>query len=222
MSDLVSYQHWLEPAFGWLDANWTEVQTWQDVRPQFLATLGITEQELSTPECRVVAMVLEHAEALPDDAQRRQLLLVATERNELVNSSFARWQQEGGAESAPADAPAEHADEAVQYFEGHGWMRFEPASQQWAPARPPEGHEADTPQAAVPGGTETGAGVEPEQKPALAELPAQSQEYVDQVVQQELKPLLDQILGDIDTTGLSPEDVREALAAALESHAAAQ
>lgn len=57
-------------------------------------------------------------------------------------------------------------------------------------------------------------------EPELAELPAESQQYVDTAVEDELAPLLDDVLADLDgLEGLSPDDIKEALAAALEQSA---
>src|SRR4051812_12136424 len=139
MSDLATYQNWIEPGFDWLDENWSDGETWQAVRPGFLAHLQVTEADLATPECRVLGIVVHELDGFNDDVERRAAV-GEIERTALVSRAFTEWQQEPDAAPAPGGggaAPAANAAPAEpQWVEGHGWMVYDEASGQWAAAEP--------------------------------------------------------------------------------------
>ncbi|MDT4921141.1 MAG: hypothetical protein QOI15_2043, partial [Pseudonocardiales bacterium] len=272
MSDLATYVNWIGPGFSWLDDNWAEGQAWGEARDGFLGAIGVTDQDLATPQCRVLGIAVGRIDEMAE-AHRRYTLVAAAERHALVQAAFTQWQQEGGGAAAETgesaesesvegsepqyvegrgwmrydaatgewvDAPApDGSGEAeapggsgeaeaptgggeAQYVEGHGWMRYDAASGQWVPAEQEasetELDEGEVPSAPpVPGGTaptaetppdappppsetapvEVGAS-DPELAAAVAELPQETQDLFTEAVQEELAPVLEEIMGEIE------------------------
>ena len=144
----------------------------------------------------------------------------------------------GEAETGEAEAPADEAG-AAQYVEGHGWMRYDPATGEWVQAEAPDGGHEQVPSAPpLPEGgqpsaqereqaeleheevppappVEVGAS-DPELAAAFAELPFDTQELFTEAVQEELAPVIAEVIGEIEgIEDLSPEDIQAAFEAAV-------
>lgn len=158
---------WLEPAFAWLEAEWTE-QPWPEVEPGFLEQLGVDRgQVANAPEFAALEALLGYVEQLPDDEQRRALLLDPSARGDALHN-FA-------AEEVTAEAgTAEHG--TAQWVEGHGWMRYDEQSGAWVDAEPPDGAEA-APDAAGEAAVDANAFY----LDALKEIEAQDAEFAEQI-----------------------------------------
>jgi hypothetical protein len=147
MTDLATYEEWLKPGFDRLEHHWDDQQTWEDVRPDFLDAVHVVDADLRTPEYRVLALLVEWADEMTDPTECRRILLTESERLAWVQNAYAQWQQEAGEEAA---VPAtESTETGPQWFDGHGWMRVDPATGQWVPTEPADGAEQTQPTASA-------------------------------------------------------------------------
>jgi hypothetical protein len=139
-------RQWISSGFTWLEENWAEDQLWRDVRPHFLDFMGVSDDDLANaPTCRVLGLLVQQTDVLMDPEEQRTGWLSPTDRDGHLENAILQWQRESpagpGDEAAAPGQDTAHQPAAAevepQYFEGHGWMRVDPATNQWVPAEVP-------------------------------------------------------------------------------------